>query len=321
MLRACRAIGLTVVLAITAAHAPASAQSVNVDFGAAGSAPASTYAAQGLAGVWNSVGVLPPSQRISLTGLNGFPSGIQLYMIGGTALLASDDPATTGDDAALLDDMLIGYNDPIDVCVWFANVPAGDYEVILYGLTPNDPNLQHRLRVDYALPGATMCGGSWAGFHQDGISFVRFLVHTESGYIGLHSGLQGGNFTSGLNGVQLRANPPTSTPPPGTDASRSGVLGAFPNPSAATTGIAFALSRVEPTATLQVVDVSGRIVWSRPLDGYAAGIHVLSWDGRDRHGAHAPAGVYFARLRGSSAGAATASDPAVRIVRTPTTTR
>lgn len=305
------------VVAMIWAAAPAHGQSFNVDFGDAGSAPNGAYAAAGLAGTWNVVGVLPSSQRAPLTTIEGTPSGVEIYMIGGTALHAADDPATSGDDAALLDDMLIGYNNPVDVCVWFANVPPGEYEVILYGLTPSDPGLQHRLRVDYAIPGPTMCGGAWAGVHEEGVSFVRFRVMTDSGYIGLHSGLWAGNFVSGLNGIQLRANPPTGTEPPGTGASRSAVLGAFPNPSTGRASIAFALVEPDQTGVLQIFDAAGRLVWDMPLSQFAAGRHTIGWDGRDARGAASPAGVYFARLSGLRYGDA----GAVRVVRMPAGSR
>jgi len=306
-------------VAATFVAASAAAQSVNVDFGSAGSAPSAAYGAQGLAGTWNTIGVLPPSQRVSLLAVDGSLSSIELYMIGGTALHHADDPATTGDDAALLDDMLIGYNNPVDVCVWFSNVPPGEYEVILYGLTPSDPLLQHRLRVDYALPGATMCGGAWAGFHQEGVSFVRFRVYTESGYVGLHSGLYGGVITSGLNGVQLRANPPTESPLPGTDGGPSRVTFAFPNPAAGLSSIAFALARADGNARLAVFDVGGRVVWQRALGTFAPGTHAVIWDGRDLRGARVPAGVYFARLVSTAGGTDNAA--AVRVVRLPPESR
>lgn len=48
-----------------------------------------------------------------------------------------------------------------------ASVPAGDYEVILYAMTPGDAAHPNRLRVDFGSPGPVMCGGAWAGFHQD----------------------------------------------------------------------------------------------------------------------------------------------------------
>jgi hypothetical protein len=306
-------IGFAVLLAAGSAVA----QSINVDFGSAGSPPLAAYGAQGLAGTWNEVGVLPPAQRVPLVDVTGAPSGIELYMIGGTALYESDDPATVGDDAALLDDMLIGYNDPVDVCVWFANVPAGEYEVILYGLTPSDPTLQHRLRVDYAVPGATMCGGAWAGLHLEGVSFVRFRVYTESGYVGLHSGLQGALITSGLNGVQLRANPPAGTEPPGIDASRSRVVNVFPNPASGPSAIEFTLGGADRDALLTVVDVAGHVVWRHTVGAFAPGRHAVAWDGRDARGGRAPAGVYFARLAATRAGDAAA----VRVVRVPPASR
>jgi hypothetical protein len=254
--------------------------------------------------------------RVPLVDIAGNPSVVQLYMIGGTALHAADDPATAGDDGALLDDMLIGYNNPVDVCVWFSSVPPGEYEVTLYGITPSDPLLLHRLRVDDATPDATMCGGAWPGSHQENVSFVRFRLHTNNGYVGLHSGLYGGQITSGLNGIQLRPAPPTDTAPPGIDGSRSRVLGVFPNPAYGPASIEFALGGADRDAVLTVVDVTGRVVWRQAVGGYTPGHHAVAWDGRDARGVRVPAGVYFARLATRSG-----DNPAVRLVRVPASWR
>ena len=61
------------VAAILALPAPIHAQSVNIDFGPAGSAPSATCAGVGLAGTWNSIGVLPHFVRAPLVGLKGQP--------------------------------------------------------------------------------------------------------------------------------------------------------------------------------------------------------------------------------------------------------
>jgi len=53
------------------------------------------------------------------------------------------------------------------------------------------------------------------------------------------------------------------------------------------------------TVTLQAYDVNGRLVRTVHRDRLSAGVHVLTWDGRNDRGAPAPTGVYFLRARGA----------------------
>ncbi len=69
-----------------------------------------------------------------------------------------------------------------------------------------------------------------------------------------------------------------------------------PNPSASDTELAFALpaaSRVD----LAVYDIAGRLVRSVLRGPAAAGVHRVTWDGRNDRGTGVTAGVYFAKLR------------------------
>lgn len=302
---------LALVLGALSVPVCCAGQSFNVDFGDPATKPQSAYAARGLAGFWNAVGPLPDYTRFALTQTTGAPSGINLYMAGGDAILAVDEPATSGDDDALLDDMLIGDNNPTDVCIWFENVPAGDYEVILYAMTPGDPAHQNRLRVDFGSPGPVMCGGAWAGFHQDSVTFVRFHVSSSNGYVGLHSGLYGGILLSGLNGIQLRANPPTDALQQ-TNAAPTVSVRVFPNPGFGDQTIEFA---PEPGgARLGIFDAAGRMVRSLPAAMPGAGPCRVLWDGRDSQARPVSAAVYYVRVLDERTKSA-AGRPAARIVR------
>lgn len=72
--------------------------------------------------------------------------------------------------------------------------------------------------------------------------------------------------------------------------------GATPNPARTLTHIAFDLP-TQAAVSLQVFDVSGRVVRTLARSGMPAGTHVVAWDGRDANGHRAPAGVYLYRLR------------------------
>ena len=61
----------------------------------------------------------------------------------------------------------------------------------------------------------------------------------------------------------------------------------------------FAFSVPEPgTARISIYDLEGRRI-ARLYDGEAsAGVHELSWDGRDESGARVPPGIYLVRYAG-----------------------
>ena len=182
----------------------AMAQSLNIRFGTPSSAPSPAYAAAGLPGVWNSFVVTPGYATQPLVGLNGAPVTAQYYQYGNSSMLTFDNPLTSGDDGKLMDSMILSSNSPTDGCFWVQGLVNGPYEVTIYAMTPNDPSLLNRTRVDFGSPGPTMVGGTWPGHHQQAITYARFTVTTSNGTIAFHDGLAGGNFQSGMNAVQLR---------------------------------------------------------------------------------------------------------------------
>jgi hypothetical protein len=288
-------------MAILISASPTWSQSINIDFGGTESLPPATYAAAGLPGVWNPVGVLPPGERQSLIDRAGQPISARIYMIGGTNMLVADDPSTTGDHEALLDDMLIGFNNPVDVCIWVEYLENGEYEVITYAMTPSNANLQSRVRVDFGDPGPVMVGGAWPGVHQEGITFARHTVQVVDGVIALHSGLWAAQVQSGINGFQIQPVT-TGIDSPGTPP-RTGapILRAFPNPGAGEQWIEVELATPRAGSNLEVWSPAGRLVWRQSLAALDSGTHRFLWDGKDLAGHSLPAAVYFVRLAGPSA--------------------
>ena len=86
-------------------------------------------------------------------------SSVTFMNIGGRFLIGDTDPLTTGNDAALGNDAIAGNNAPLDLCLYFANLEPGPYEVIIYAFWPNDPAQHNRLTVDFADQGPTEVGG------------------------------------------------------------------------------------------------------------------------------------------------------------------
>lgn len=71
---------------------------------------------------------------------------------------------------------------------------------------------------------------------------------------------------------------------------------ADPNPFLARTTIHYALP-TQADVTLQVFDLSGRVVRTLMRESQPAGNYRVEWDGRDDAARHLPAGVYLARLK------------------------
>ncbi|MFM9958224.1 MAG: hypothetical protein ACKVZJ_09100 [Phycisphaerales bacterium] len=193
---------LTALCVVAGARATCG-QSLNVDFGTPGTVPSSAYAGAGLAGAWNVIGAMPNSQVFPLVGLDGIGVAATVFCIGGSHLIENDIPSTAGSDQALLDDMFVSTNSPVDLCLFFRNLQPGWYEVISYAIDPDNAAGQNRLRADFAAPGPVWIGGAWPGQHAFGVTYARHFVQVSDGKLNPHSGEFGAQYRSGMNGIQL----------------------------------------------------------------------------------------------------------------------
>src|SRR5262249_60000800 len=107
-----------------------------------------------------------------------------------------------------LNSVRLSWNSSRDGCFWVEGLQLGSYEVTIDAMTPNDPLLLNRTRVDNGTPGPVMVGGTWPGHHQPGIAYSRFTVTTGDGVIAFHDGLSAALIQSGRNGRHPRF-PPT----------------------------------------------------------------------------------------------------------------
>ena len=83
------------------------------------------------------------------------------------------------------------------------------------------------------------------------------------------------------------------------DAAVRSLLVAGPNPFNGEVRLSLGHSRsVFSAGAVEILDATGRLVRTLPLDGTAA----TTWTGTDRHGRRLPAGAYFARLPGEGPG-------------------
>jgi hypothetical protein len=72
----------------------------------------------------------------------------------------------------------------------------------------------------------------------------------------------------------------------------------YPNPFNPTTNILFSISQTEKF-TLTVYNILGQKIATLVEGVLQAGLHKVTWDGRDAHGRQLPSGVYLYRLSGS----------------------
>jgi hypothetical protein len=73
---------------------------------------------------------------------------------------------------------------------------------------------------------------------------------------------------------------------------------AYPNPMNPTTRIQFTNGVENGRVTLEIFDVTGRLVKSLVNDRMAAGVHEVLWDGTSNSGSSAPSGMYFYKMTG-----------------------
>jgi len=197
---------LTALGVVAALSQSAAGQSFSVEWGSLDSSPPITYGAQGIPGAWNTFDAMPNFERLPLFGLDGNPIAADIMNIGFDLIESSDNPLTTGPDAALMDDCFTSNNDPIDGCIFMRFLEPGEYKVIMYAMAPDDGSLLSRLRIDQNTDGPVHVGGTWTGSHEDGISYMTQMATVGvDGRLDLHSGLQGANIRSVLNGMQVIA--------------------------------------------------------------------------------------------------------------------
>lgn len=179
------------LLGLCVCVAGASGQSFNIDFGNANPSPAPTYgAASGSVGFWN----VYSGGAMGLADLSGSPTGVSIS--GGTTgfLGAANDPATLGDDDALLDDYIgIPFIDTWTV----TGLAAGTYDV--YGYTWTFAALPSGFDMNGL--GMQAVGGAWPGSFQPGLYSLHTVTLTANqplvvdlysinGALGVISGLQ-----------------------------------------------------------------------------------------------------------------------------------
>ncbi len=178
----------------------AAAQSFNVDLGNLGTPPATSYgAAAGQPGLWNDVPTLGVQQLNNLAGTLT-PATIT---VASAANFTFDNLGTFGDDEALMDDIL-----DLPTNITITGLAPGAYTVFTYAWAPDDPIHLTNVAVTGSPDPLQICGGTWGGSHQLGVSYTRHtvVISAASPNLEVLFTLGGGQYVS-CNGMQIVQGP------------------------------------------------------------------------------------------------------------------
>ena len=191
-------------MTLLALSAPAAAQSFNVDVSSAFSTPSSAYgAAASQAGTWNCVDMTGATfNPLPVSDLSGAPTNVTLeFNKNGNGVFSFDNPLTSGDDEALLDDLCdVGGN---LVKYTFMGLQNGTYTVYVYAFAPDDPvSFFTDVEVIGGPAGVQVCGGGdWTGAHVQGETYVMDTVLVTTGELKLRVSTNSG--AGSCNGFQI----------------------------------------------------------------------------------------------------------------------
>jgi hypothetical protein len=205
-------IGAAALLALASA---ARAQNMNIDIGLSGfSTPSNAYgAAASQPGLWNEIDGSQPGVSFPLVNLSGAATSASVsYTSVGNSVgnFTFDNPNTSGDDQALLDDLRDigngGTAPPSESVFTFTGLANGSYTVYAYCFAPdNRVGYSTGVTVTGGTKGAQVCGNAqWTGQHVLGGTYVTDTVNVTTGQLVIKFDSRGinGNFGS-ANGIQL----------------------------------------------------------------------------------------------------------------------
>ena len=190
--------------------APAFAQGINCDIGEAssGSIPTSAFGAgSGQVGVWN---LIPgsPTTTSALKDLAGNTTAVSVTAVSSGATAAPfsfNNPATNGDDQALMDD---GTDPGTSPETWTINgLAAGSYIVYSYAWAPDDPTFISKVAVAGSPDAQQSVGGTWPSGYVLGITHALHHVTIGAGGSIAITLTVGSNYAT-LNGFQIVPDAP-----------------------------------------------------------------------------------------------------------------
>lgn len=184
------------LLVLTAA---AHAQAINIDVGILPlfGTPSDAYgAAAGQAGTWNAV--IPGTISFSLMNTDGAPTLADIVASGGSPF-QNDNPATSGDDQALMDDISC----PATGITWtLSGLIAGEYDVYTYAWAPDTPLFRTEVTVN-GEP-SQIVGGVWVPGHELGTTYALHSITVAAGQaVTIVTAPSPGSNFGAVNGFQI----------------------------------------------------------------------------------------------------------------------
>ncbi len=197
--------------------ASASAQGFNIDFNSPFctfcATPSSSYAGAGTPGVWNPIDASQIGPH-ALVDKSGAATGVVLTQsLALINTLEFDNVNFTGDDAALMEDIVYGGGGAgASNTLTIVGLAAGNYDVITYAQAPDDKlNFLTDVSVVGSPDGVQTVGGlTWPGTHVLGGSHARHSVSVAPGGALVVTITVNTSFDS-LNGLQIEPSAPTGT--------------------------------------------------------------------------------------------------------------
>jgi hypothetical protein len=213
-LRRARATARLVLLIGCLFPVAAAAIPINVDFGATYGTPSSSYGgAAGWVGTWNQIDPTSSSSN-SVLDINGNPTGVTVTVSAGEGLFSSNDPSTSGDVQALLDDELDVLPSTVgeSATVTISGLIPGLYEVYTYARDADTPtNETVTITVNGSSQTVQPTSDTFSGFVQG----ENYAYHTGTLAAGddlvITSTIQndaGGDYGM-INGIQFVPEPRT----------------------------------------------------------------------------------------------------------------
>jgi hypothetical protein len=191
---------VTLALVVSTASV-ASAQGFNIDVGYLAGNPSNLYgAAANQAGYWNAMTSEAP---MTLNYLGNSPSSatISANSSGGWGF-GFDNPGTTGDDAALMDDGKDG-----SVTFHITGLWQGFYDVYTYAWAPDDPFSLTRVTVTGSHDPYVDVGGVWPNGFVQGTTHAKHRVYVGAGSPDIDIDCSPAVGYQTINGIQIQPVP------------------------------------------------------------------------------------------------------------------
>ena len=200
---------LVAALGVALAAPAATAQSFNIDIGTHTGPPSSSYGgAADSPGVWNEIDMsLPIQTPIPLVDLAGNPTNATVeFNSQGSGNYTYNNPGTTGDDEALLDDLCDTGSTGTNVRFVFQNLDQGMYQVYSYAWAPdNRAFFKTNVELLSGTLGVQSSGAvTWPGDHALGGTYVIDTYFVSAITLGrLRIDFWTGAGFGSANGIQL----------------------------------------------------------------------------------------------------------------------